>query len=119
MTQAVRFHRRHPALTLLGVNLAMLAILTVAAEIVLRVVIPYNPGYYVALGGTSRVVEYAYGTIRINSDGFADDEFDLSRSRRIGYFGDSVTYGVGAGHGYRVSELMEEALLQIEAESKG
>jgi hypothetical protein len=64
--------------------------------------------------GTSSEVEYAYGTIRINSDGFADDEFDLSKDRRVGYIGDSGTYGVGAGHGYRISEILAELYPEFE-----
>ena len=31
----------------------------------------------------------------------------MSKGRNIGYYGDSVTYGVGAGHGYRISDLLE------------
>ena len=55
------------------------------------------------------VIEYHYGILKYNSDCFADDEFEKVKTRpRIAYFGDSVCHGVGAGHGYRISELLEE-----------
>ncbi|MFO0687457.1 MAG: SGNH/GDSL hydrolase family protein [Myxococcota bacterium] len=75
---------------------------------------PYNPGYYVAVRGTSQEVEYPYGIIKINRDGFADVEADLSHPRQVGYFGDSVTYGVGAGYGYRFSDLLREAYPDVD-----
>jgi lysophospholipase L1-like esterase len=54
------------------------------------------------------VHRYPYGEIPINSHGYPDDEFNLNSAlRRVGYFGDSVTYGVGAGYGYRVPDLLE------------
>lgn len=113
MRRADRFwSRRHPLLAplaLLGVNLVIFAVFALIAEIALRIYVPYNPSYYMAVGGNDREVEYPYGTIKINRDGFADEEFDLSHSRRVGYFGDSVTYGVGAGHGYRFSDLLRAA----------
>jgi hypothetical protein len=100
---------RHRALTLLLVNGVLLVGLAGLAEIFLRIYTPYNPGYYTSVSGTSRELVYAYGTIKINSDGFPDDEFELTKDERVGYFGDSVTYGVGAGFGFRVSEYLEEA----------
>jgi hypothetical protein len=41
--------------------------------------------------------------------GFPDREFELRRIHRVGYFGDSVTYGVGAGYGYRISDVLRDA----------
>lgn len=101
--------RRHPIVVLLAVNVVLFGFLLLAAEIFLRLWVPYNPGYYVAVRGTSKEVEYPYGVIKINRDGFPDDEFDLSRSPRVGYFGDSVTYGVGAGYGYRFTDYLRVA----------
>ncbi|UCE85103.1 MAG: hypothetical protein JSU66_12200 [Deltaproteobacteria bacterium] len=80
-------------------------------ELLLRVVVRYEPGYYVAFAdpepGTE--VHYAYGAIRFNSLGYPDDEFDTLKSKpRIGYVGDSVCYGIGAGHGYRITEVLDE-----------
>lgn len=101
--------RRHPGLILLGVNAVLFAGCALLAEVFLRLYVPYNPGYYMAVKGTAREVEYPYGIIKINRDGFPDIDFDLSRPRQVGYFGDSVTYGVGAGYGYRFSDLLREA----------
>ena len=91
--------RRHPFIALIGVNLMLFTACALLAEVFLRFWVPYNPGYYEAVRGNSREVEYPYGIIKINRDGFADEEFDLSRPLHVGYFGDSVTYGVGAGYG--------------------
>ncbi|MEZ4330514.1 MAG: hypothetical protein R3F35_02090 [Myxococcota bacterium] len=104
-----RWLRRHPILVLLGVNCLLFAALALAAEIFLRFYVPYNPGYYVAVRGTSQEIEYPYGTIKINRDGFADIDWTLGRGRHVGYFGDSVTYGVGAGYGFRFTDLLREA----------
>lgn len=100
---------RHPAIALLGFNVALFLLVAIVAEIALRISIPYNPGYYIAVKGNSQELIYPYGTIYMNSDGFSDKEFDLENPNRIGYFGDSVTYGTGAGFGYRITELLEEA----------
>jgi len=100
---------RHRVLALLLFNLALFALLVLMAEIVLRISIPYNPGYYIAVAGNSQELVYPYGTIYMNSHGFSDKEFDLDNPKRIGYFGDSVAYGTGAGFGYRVTELLESA----------
>lgn len=99
---------RHPAIALLLLNVSFFALAAIVAEIVLRISIPFNPGYYIAVAGSSQELIYPYGTIYVNSDGFSDKEFDLGNPNRIGYFGDSVTYGTGAGFGYRLTELLEE-----------
>ncbi|MBY0399197.1 hypothetical protein K2X89_02805 [Myxococcota bacterium] len=105
----VSWLRRHPGVVLLAVNAVLFGVCALLAEVVLRLYVPYNPGYYVAVRGNSKEVEYPYGTIKINRDGFADIDFDLSHTRQVGYFGDSVTYGVGAGYGYRFSDLLRAA----------
>jgi hypothetical protein len=100
--------QRYPVLALLGVNLAILAFLAGIAEIGLRLWVPYNPGYYVVLREEPGVFHYPFGLLLRNSHGFADDEFDLAGTKpRIGYFGDSVTRGVGAGHGHRIQDLLK------------
>lgn len=104
--------QRHPrwsaALLLTFTVLIVLGI----AELVARWLAAYEPGYYTATSGRRGVqgeVAYPYGVVKINSLGFPDDEFDLEDDRpRIGYFGDSVTFGVGAGYGYRITEVLEE-----------
>jgi lysophospholipase L1-like esterase len=98
---------KHPKRTM-AVVLAILAlILLILSEILLRFLIPYNIGYYTAVRSEG-AYEYPYGTIHINSDGYPDEEFDrASKKKKIGYFGDSVTFGVGAGAGYRFSDLLQ------------
>ncbi|MGH7289125.1 MAG: hypothetical protein ACREI8_14015, partial [Myxococcota bacterium] len=59
--------------------------------------------------------EYPFGILKRNSLTFPDDEFDLASTKpRIGYFGDSVTRGVGAGHGYRLQDLLEKLRPELE-----
>lgn len=100
--------RRHPKLTLLIVNGLLLLLLLGVAEVVARLVITYNPSYYTSIETTGTELHFPYGTIPINSDGHPDTEFDLSDERpRIAYVGDSVTFGVGAGYGYRFSDILE------------
>lgn len=81
------------------------------AELTLRVFVSSDPAYYVAFSDPEpgSVVEYPYGEILYNTDGFADDDFEATKSRpRVGYLGDSVCFGVGAGYGHRVSEILRE-----------
>lgn len=82
-----------------------------AAEGTLRIFVNSDPAFYVAFSNPEpgSVVKYPYGEIPYNSAGFADVEFDAVKARpRVAYLGDSVCFGVGAGYGYRVSELMEQ-----------
>ena len=102
------FFRRHPVVSLLAFNAVVFGTLLLIAEVGLRFAITYQPGYYVSVSGTNQELEFPYGIIKINSDGFPDAEFDLTKDRRIGYYGDSVTYGVGAGYGYRISDILEQ-----------
>jgi lysophospholipase L1-like esterase len=101
---------RHPWLTILAINLVVVGLAVLGAEAFLRFYLPYNPGYYMAFEEQPGVYRFPYGTITYNSQGFPDDEFDLATPKpRVGYFGDSVTRGVGAGEGYRISDLLETA----------
>jgi len=104
--------KRHPVLTLVVLNFILLLVIAIIFELVLRFsFINYRIDFY---SGTKKegVIEYPYGTMIINSLGHADEEFDLSDTRpRIGYFGDSVNYGVGAGYPYRFSDLNKAVLL--------
>lgn len=89
------------------VLLVLFVFLAGLSEILLRFLIPYNIGYYTAVRNEG-VYEYPYGSIHINSDGYPDEEFNKnSQKKKIGYFGDSVTFGVGAGEGYRFSDLLQ------------
>lgn len=83
----------------------------VGAELTLRVFVSSDPAFYVAFSNPEpgAVIRYPYGEILYNTAGFADDEFDPQKRRpRVGYIGDSVCFGVGAGYGHRVSERMGE-----------
>jgi hypothetical protein len=101
---------RHPWFTLIAVNLTLLCVVLALFELYLRLTVTYSIDYYTGTSGAGERIEYPYGTIFRNSLGFADQEFDLASTKpRIGYFGDSVTYGVGAGYPYRVTELVEAA----------
>jgi len=82
-----------------------------AAEMTLRFFVDSDPAFYVAFSNPEpgSVVKYPYGEMLYNTAGFADDEFDAVKSNpRVGYIGDSVCFGVGAGYGHRLSELMEQ-----------
>lgn len=99
---------RHPVLTLSAVCVFLLVFTGLLAEIVLRFTLPYDIGYYQAVTKPGRY-EYPFGAITLNKDRYPDEEFDLdSPKKRIGYFGDSVTYGTGAGSGYRFSDILQE-----------
>jgi len=107
---------RNPKKTLFFSILIFTIIILLAFEIFLRFYIKYNPGYYMYETGQNNSVRYfPYGKIIINSDGFADDEFLHDKIKpRVGYLGDSVLYGLGAGHGYRITELFEKDFSQYE-----
>ncbi len=90
-------------------NIIIVIALLIVGEIIARMTISYNPSYYTSIDATNRDVVFPYGTIRYNSLGHPDDEFDLSDPRpRLAYVGDSVTMGVGAGYGHRFSDLLKD-----------
>jgi len=82
----------------------------VIAEAVMRVSVKFNASYYVGFkNDANTIINYPYGKIIINSDGYPDGEIRKTKvKRRIAYVGDSVCYGVGAGYGYRISEILEQ-----------
>lgn len=104
---------RRPILTISMILLILLIIIIVIGEIVCRNIIDYDLDYYTSVKepkpGTKLVKPY--GVHHFNSFGYSDDEFDLKDPRpRIGYLGDSVAYGIGAGQGYRISDLLKKKL---------
>lgn len=108
MPSMTGWYRRHPGLTLLLANAVLFGTIALAAEVGLRLWVPYNPGYYVVLRETPGFYQYPWGVVKRNSGSFPDDEFDLTSPKpRVGYFGDSVTRGVGAGHGHRIQDHLE------------
>ena len=114
------FHRRHLVLTLIAINVAAFLALLAAAEAVARFAIAYNPGYYTGIETADTELVYPYGVIRINTLGYPDDEFDLDDPRpRVAYVGDSGTFGVGAGHGHRFSDILEQRFPQYQHMTMG
>lgn len=92
-------------------NLVVIAALIGVGEIICRFAVTYNPSYYTSVEAQGRDLVYPYGIVKMNALGHPDDEFDLDDPRpRIAYVGDSVTWGVGAGHGYRFSDILERRL---------
>jgi hypothetical protein len=115
------FIQRHPRWSAALLLLSAVTITLGLSELAARYLLSYEPGYYTAkrvadgalVYSSTRAAQgeltYPYGTIKINSFGFPDEEFALEDDRpRIGYIGDSVTFGVGAGYGYRITEILEE-----------
>lgn len=101
---------------LIGVNVFLIVALLAIGEIIARQFINYSLFYYDGMRNRGPgVYQMPYGEIRWNSLGFPDAEFDLATTKlRIGYVGDSVNFGKGAGYGNRVSELVEAAFPQFE-----
>ena len=101
---------KHQVLTIIVINFILLTLCVSAGEILFRIYTPYHIDFYRSQSKeeVNSWVKYPYGYIRINQMGYADENFNLDSSKsRIGYIGDSVNYGVGAGYPYRVSDYLE------------
>lgn len=96
---------------LLGI-LAFHAAILGTLELALRWTAHHRPSYYMQLreGSVGGVLHYPYGDIVFNRDGFPDVEFGEKKSARVGYFGDSIAFGVGAGMGHRISDHLRTLL---------
>jgi hypothetical protein len=107
-TPKLNFFTRHERLSLGLVNLFCLLLLLGVGEIAARISTNYEIGYYTeARAGRDGFLHYPWGVVPVNSHGYLDEEFNLNSSKkRVGWFGDSVAMGVGAGHPYRVSDLV-------------
>lgn len=79
-------------------------------EGVARLFVDFDANYYAApqLAEKGTVRRHPYGDIPVNSLGYFDGEFKRNGKPSIGYFGDSVAYGVGAGYPYRITEVMKD-----------
>jgi hypothetical protein len=105
-----RFIERHHRSILVGWTLLLLCLLLIAAEIFLRYTIPYRIDYYTGVKLSNRLVKYPFGDMPFNSYGYPDREWDKKDPRpRVGFLGDSVTMGFGAGFGYRYSDVISDA----------
>ena len=80
-------------------------------EILCRFLVDYEKNFYASLGSPPKngFIIHPYGKIPVNSYGFYDEEFDFdNKKKKIAYFGDSITYGVGAGYPYRFTEYLDK-----------
>ncbi|MEC8273480.1 MAG: hypothetical protein VXZ76_01425 [Bacteroidota bacterium] len=95
---------------ILAVNLLVLLGVLIVLEFMLRVIIDFEANYYAAPKIVKENSErsHPYGKIPVNSLGVFDGEWDNPKKLpRIGYFGDSVTYGLGAGYPHRITEHLD------------
>lgn len=91
--------------------LISLFFILIILEIVCRIFVNFDSGYYSSSQKNfdKSFISHPYGKIPINSFGFFDGEFELKKEKQvIAYFGDSVTYGVGAGYPYRFTEYLDK-----------
>ena len=96
-------------LSLIVVNFVIFFVGIMALEYGTRIFIDFEPGYYTGIKTKGRCINYPYGAICLNTDGYPDSEFGLKGEKpRIGYFGDSICYGVAAGQGYRITDLLRK-----------
>lgn len=106
------FFTRHEKLALVLINLVFLVLLMAAGEIAARLSTQYEIGYYTeARVGRDGYLHYPWGVVPVNAQGYLDEDFDLASSKpRVGWLGDSVAMGVGAGYPYRISDIVRERL---------
>ena len=91
-------------------NLGLLIFLTFFGELLARFLVDYKSDYYAVpknvVGSKSNI--HPFGSIPKNSNKHFDQEWDNPKlKKRYGYIGDSVTYGVGAGFPYRITEYLD------------
>ena len=80
------------------------------AEVVLRYSVPYQMHYYTPVSVSNRLSSYSFGDIPFNSYGYPDRDWDLTDTReRVGFWGDSITSGIGAGFGYRYTDIIRDS----------
>jgi hypothetical protein len=94
------FFSRHEKLALVLINLFFLLLLLAVGEIAARISTHYQIGYYTeAKAGRDGLLHYPWGGVPVHAQGYLDEEFDLASTKpRVGWFGDSVAMGVGAGY---------------------
>jgi hypothetical protein len=110
------FFRRHEKLTLALVNVFFLLLMLAIGETTARLLIGYEIGYYTeAKVAHDGQYHYPWGVVPVNSSGYMDEEFNLNSTKpRVGWFGDSVAMGVGAGYPYRVSDIIRAHYPKLE-----
>ncbi len=108
--EARGFLERHAIAVLALWTLSLLCVLLLAGEAVLRRAALYRIDYYVGVRISNRLIVYPFGDMPFNSNGYPDRDWDLHDPRpRVGFWGDSITSGVGAGFGYRYSDIIRSA----------
>ena len=87
-----------------------LIVIFLILEFLSRIFINFDADYYsISKKNEDNFVIHPYGKIPVNKFGFFDGEFNFKdKEKIIAYFGDSVTYGVGAGYPYRFTEYLDE-----------
>ena len=86
-------------------------------EISCRLFVDFDQNFYSSSkkNKDGKFIIHPYGKIPINQYGFFDEEFKFNSDKEvIAYFGDSVTYGVGAGYPYRFTEHLDKINSQFE-----
>jgi hypothetical protein len=105
-----RFIERHHRSILVGWTFLVLCLLLVAAEVLLRYTVSYRVDYYTGSTISNRLIRYPFGDMPFNSNGYPDREWDKTDPRiRVGFWGDSITSGHGAGFGYRYTDIISES----------
>ncbi len=110
------FFARHEKLALVLVNVIFLIVLIGIGEIAARVTTKHEIGYYTeAKAGSDGTLRYPWGVVPVNEHGYLDQPFNLASTKpRVGWFGDSVAMGVGAGYPYRISDIVRERFSNLE-----
>ena len=104
------FIARHQRSVLVCWVVLLLCVILIVAEVVLRYSVPYQMHYYTPIRISNRLDSYSFGDIPFNSNGYPDREWDATDTReRVGFWGDSITSGVGAGFGYRYSDIIRDS----------
>jgi hypothetical protein len=101
---------RHQGLILVLWTLLVLGLLAGVAEFVLRLTTPYRIDYYTGTFVSKRLIRFPFGDMPFNAHGYPDrDWLDDDTRPRIGFWGDSITSGVGAGFGYRFTDIISSS----------
>jgi len=105
-----RFIARHQRSVLISWVSLLIGALLLAAEVVLRYSVSYQMHYYTPIRVSNRLDSYSFGDIPFNSNGYPDRDWDPTDPReRVGFWGDSITTGIGAGFGYRYTDIIRDS----------
>jgi hypothetical protein len=106
-TRARTFIEDHQRLILVAWTALLLCLLAGLAEAVLRHTTRYRVDYYTGTFVSKRLIRFPFGDMPFNAHGYPDrDWLDDDPRPRVGFWGDSITSGVGAGFGYRFTDII-------------